>query len=173
MLRASEPSSSKLCGNGRIENLLFGSMAHAICRCSLQDLLKLMSMTRKMLMSKPKVTCASRSVRPPPGRAASVPRLIVPFASIVIVTETRPADQLRVPLVKHEGRDVELRRVGVNLNADHVEHADVSDYRQADHDLRAKAEFHPQRRTRLLSRPRYRASPGRRHKPWRWKARRT
>src|SRR5574338_668972 len=35
--------------------------AHAIWRCSLQEVLKLMSMTRKMLMSRPKVTCASRS----------------------------------------------------------------------------------------------------------------
>src|SRR5262249_24426990 len=57
--------------------------AHAIWRCSLQDVLKLMSRRRKRLMSRPKVTCASRSVR-------SLTRFTVPLASMVIVTETSP-----------------------------------------------------------------------------------
>src|SRR5690242_11723641 len=56
------------------------------------------------------------------------------------------AQQISVALEQQECGDVELRRIDVHLNADHVEHADVSHHRQADRDLRPEAELHVQRR---------------------------
>ena len=99
--------------------------------------------------------------------------LTVPFRFDRDRDRDEPADQLGVALVKQERGDVELRRVGVDLDADHVEHADVSDDRQADHDLRAEAEFHVAASARLCDRPRYRDSPGQPRKPSRPTATRT
>ena len=59
-----------------------------------------------------------------------------------------PADQFGVALEQHERGNAERLRVGVDLDADHVEHADVADDRQADDDLRAEAELHVDRRDR-------------------------
>ena len=67
---------------------------HAICLCSSQDVLKLMSMTRKMLMSIAKVTCAAQSVRLGLPRL----RLIVPLASMVMVILTNPPSKFSVTL---------------------------------------------------------------------------
>ena len=56
------------------------------------------------------------------------------------------ADELGMSLLCEKSRDIELGRVGVNFDPDHVEHADVPDHRQTDHDLRAEAELHVERR---------------------------
>src|SRR5690606_24332824 len=84
LTRAGSPRSCQLTRAGSPRS------CQATWRCSCQEVLKLMSIIRIMLVSRAKVTCSAISVR-------SLAREMLPLASMVMVTETMPCSNSACP----------------------------------------------------------------------------